>query len=56
MQEFIGLKAKIYSCLKGSNDQHEKAKDTKKCVIKGKLKFQNYKNCKQNVPFRKKQN
>ena len=27
----------------GSED--EKAKDTKKCVIKGKLKFENYKNC-----------
>ena len=26
----------------GSED--EKAKDTKKCVIKGKLKFENYKN------------
>ena len=25
--------------------ENEKAKDTKKCVIKGKLKFENYKNC-----------
>ena len=54
MQEFIGLRAKIYTCLKDSNNQHEKAKDTKKCVIKRKLKFENYKNCKQNIPFRKK--
>ena len=30
-------------CVDGSED--EKAKDTKKCVIKRKLKFENYKFC-----------
>ena len=54
MQEFVGLRAKIYSCLKDNNNQHEKGKDTKKCFIKRKLKFLNYKNCKEDIPFRKK--
>ena len=36
MQEFIGLRAKIYTCLKDSNNQHEKAKDTKKVCHKKK--------------------
>ena len=31
--------------MKGINDEDEKAKNTKKCVIKRKLKFQDYKNC-----------
>ena len=36
----IGLGAKTYSYLKDSNDADKIAKDTKKCVIKRKLKFQ----------------
>ena len=34
---------KIYSYLKDINDEDKKAKDTKKCVIKRKLKFKDYK-------------
>ena len=45
MKEFVGLRAKTYSYLKENNDENEKAKGTKKCVIKRKLKFQGYKNC-----------
>ena len=45
MKEFVGLRAKTYSYLKDTNDEDKKAKGTKKCVIKRKLKFQNYKNC-----------
>ena len=45
MKEFVGLRAKTYSYLKDNNDEDKKAKDTKKCVIKRKHKFQNYKNC-----------
>ena len=45
MKEFVGLRAKTYSYLKVSNDEDKKAKDTKKCVIKTKLKFQDYRNC-----------
>ena len=33
-KEFVGLKAKIYSYLKDSNDEDKKSKDTKKYVIK----------------------
>ena len=45
MKEFIGLRAKTYHFLKDNNDEDKKAKDTKKCVIKRKLKFQDYRNC-----------
>ena len=36
-QEFVGLW--------DNNNEDKKAKRTKKCVIKRKLKFENYKNC-----------
>ena len=45
MQKFVGLRAKTFNYLKDSNDEDKKAKGTKKCVIKRKLKFQDYKNC-----------
>ena len=45
LKEFVGLRAKTCSCLKDNNDEDKKAKDTKKCVIKRKLKFQDNKNC-----------
>ena len=45
MKEFVGLRAKTYSCLKDNNDKDKKTKGTKKCVIKRKLIFQDYKNC-----------
>ena len=45
MNERVELRAKRYSHLKDNNDEDKKAKDTKKCVIKRKLKFQDYKNC-----------
>ena len=45
MKEFVGLKAKKYSYLKEKNDEDKKAKVTKMCVIKRKVKFQDYKNC-----------
>ena len=41
--EFVGFGAKTYSYLEVSNDEDKKAKDTKKCLIKRKLKFQDYK-------------
>ena len=52
MIEFVGLRAKTYSYLiNGYNDEdyeknkiiNNKAKDTKKCIIKRKLMFGNYK-------------
>ena len=42
MTKFAGLKAKSYSYL---IDDASEAKGTKKCVIRRKLKFKNYKNC-----------
>ena len=45
MKEFLGLRAEIYHYLKDNNDEDKKAKGTKKCVIKRKLKFQDYRNC-----------
>ena len=43
MKKFVGLKAKTNSYLKDNNDEDEKAKGTKRCVIKRKLKFKDYK-------------
>ena len=45
MTKFVGLRAKTYSYLMDDNNEDTKAKSTKKCVIKIKLKFGNYKNC-----------
>ena len=43
MKKFVGLRAKTYSYLKYNNDGDKKEKGTKKCVIKRKLKFKDYK-------------
>ena len=45
MKEFIRLRAKTFSYLIDDCSEDKKAKDTKKCVIERKLKFENYKNC-----------
>ena len=45
MIELVGLRAKTYSYLTDDSSKDKKAKDTKKCVIKRKLTFENYKNC-----------
>ena len=39
MIKFVGLKAKTYSCLIDDSSEDKKAKGTKKCVVKRKLKF-----------------
>ena len=44
MTKFFGLRAKTYSYLIDDGNEDKKAV-TKKCVIKRKLKFENYKNC-----------
>ena len=41
----LGWRAKTYSYLKDNNDNDKKAKSSKECVIKRKIKFQDYKNC-----------
>ena len=44
-QSFVGLRVKTYSYLIDDSSEDKKAKCTKKCVIKRKLKLENYKNC-----------
>ena len=45
MMYFVGLKAKTYSYLIIDGSEDKKEKTTKMCVVKRKLKFENYKNC-----------
>ena len=45
MREFFGLRTKTYSYLTDDHDENKNAKGTKKCVIKRKLNFEDYKNC-----------
>ena len=45
MKKFVGLRAKTYIYLIYDGSEGKKAKSTKKCVMKRKLKFENYKNC-----------
>ena len=43
MKKFVGLKSKTHNYLIDDGSEDKKAKYTKKCVIKGKLKFENLK-------------
>ena len=45
MTKFVGLRAKTYSYLIDDGSEDKKVKSTKKCVIKRKIQFENYKNC-----------
>ena len=45
MKEVVALRPKAYAYLDDDGSNHKKAKGTKKCVIKYKLMFQNYKDC-----------
>ena len=45
MTEFAALRPKIYSYLMDDSWSDEKAKGTKKCVIKRRLEFNDYKSC-----------
>ena len=45
MIKFIGPRAKTYSHLIDDCNEDKNAEGTKRCVIKRKLKFENYKNC-----------
>ena len=44
MAKVFGLRAKTYSYLIDDSSAGKKANDTKMCVMKRKLKFENYKN------------
>ena len=45
MTKFVGLRAKTYSYLIDHGSEDKKAKSTKRCVLKRKLKFENYNSC-----------
>ena len=45
MKELVGLGAKTYSYLMDDETEHKKAKGTKKCIIKRRLMFKDYKDC-----------
>ena len=45
MVEVVALKPKAYAYLMDDGSDHKRAKGTKKCVIKQKLMFENYKDC-----------
>ena len=45
MKKFAWLRSWTYSHLKDAGSEDKKAKGTKKCAIKRKLKSGNYKNC-----------
>ena len=45
MAEFAALRLKTYSYLTDDNDENKKAKDTKKCLIKRKIKFKDRIHC-----------
>ena len=40
MTEFVALRAKTYAYLKKDGSEHKKAKGTKKCTIKRRLRFE----------------
>ena len=45
MTEFVALRPETYSYLTDDFEEDKKAKGTKKCVIKRRLKFSDYKDC-----------
>ena len=45
MTEFVALRPKTYSYLIDDGVSYKKAKETKKCVIERRLKFNDYKGC-----------
>ena len=45
MIKIVGLRAKTYSYLIDDGSEDKKVKGTKKCVVKRKLKSENYKDC-----------
>ena len=45
MTEFFALRPKTYSYLTDDSKEDKKAKGTRKCVMKRRLKFNNYKYC-----------
>ena len=55
-KSFVGLRVKTYSYLTDAGSEDKKAKGTKKCAIKRKFKFENYKNYLEATQFENKRN
>ena len=45
MKKTLGLRAKTFSYLKNYGSEDKKTKGTKKCIIKRKVKFEDFKGC-----------
>ena len=45
MTEFVALRSKTYSYLTDDCEEYKKAKGTKKCIIKRRIKFNDYEDC-----------
>ena len=56
MIEFVGLRAKTYVYLLDDYNEDKKAKGTRKCVIKRKVKFGNYNSRLEAIQFENKIN
>ena len=54
--KFVALSAKTYNYLIDDGSDNKKAKGTRKCVMKRKLKFENYENCLEGTQFENKIN
>ena len=54
MAKFVEFRKKTYSYLIDNGSKDKKAKNTKKCVIKRKIKFENYKDCLETTQIQKK--
>ena len=54
LSKFVELRAKTYIYLLSEGREDKKGKDTKKCVIKRKFKFENYKSCLEATQFKNK--
>ena len=52
----VGLRKKSYSYLTDDNSEEKKAKGANECVMKRKLKFENYDNCFKTIQFENKIN
>ena len=51
MIKFTALRSKAYCYLKDDNNENKKAKAPKKCVVKRKIKFKDYKHCLEATPL-----
>ena len=55
IKKFVRLLTKNYSYLKDGSSEDKKAKDTKKCVIRKKIEFEDYDNCQKQLKLKIKQ-